>query len=71
VEDIEHYHQIFIDMKEQYQKNVKTFVKTTKQNLNHMHLAYFLVAFQTIQMEAKLVRLQANTMKMGSSNHTI
>jgi menaquinone-dependent protoporphyrinogen IX oxidase len=71
VKDIEHYHQTLINIKEQYQKNVKMFVKTTKQNLNHMHLACILVAFQTIQMEAKLVRLQADTMKMGGSNHTV
>jgi hypothetical protein len=52
-------------MKEQYQKDVETFMKTTKQNLNHMHLACILVAFQTMQMEAKLVRLQAKYCEDG------
>ncbi len=42
VEDIERYHQTLIDMKEQYQRNVEAFVKATKHNLNHMHLACIL-----------------------------
>jgi hypothetical protein len=46
-------------MKEQYQKDVETLVKITKQNLNHMHLVYILVAFRAMQVEAKIVRLQA------------
>jgi hypothetical protein len=39
MEDIERYHQTLIDMKEQYQRDVEVFVKATKRNLNHMHLA--------------------------------
>jgi hypothetical protein len=44
MEDIEHYHQMLIDMKEQYQRDVEAFVKATKHNSNHMHLAHILVA---------------------------
>jgi hypothetical protein len=42
VENIERYHQTLINMKEQYQRDVKTFVNVTKQNLNHMHFACIL-----------------------------
>jgi hypothetical protein len=59
VEDIECYHKTLIDMKEQYQKDVETFVKVTKRNLNHMHFAYILATSQATQMEAKLVKMQA------------
>jgi len=59
MEDIECYHQTFIDMKEQYQRDVEVFVKVTKWNSNHMHLACILIASRTMQMEAKLVRMQA------------
>jgi len=45
MENIEHHHQMLIDMKEQYQRDVEAFVKATKQNSNHMHLARILVAF--------------------------
>ncbi len=58
VEDIEHYHQTFIDMKEQYQRDVEVFMKVTKHNLNHMHLACILTASRAMQMEAKLVKMQ-------------
>jgi hypothetical protein len=42
MENIECYHQMLIDMKEHYQKNVETFVKTTQWNSNHIHLACIL-----------------------------
>jgi len=42
VENIECYHQMLIDMKEEYGRNVETFVKATKWNLIHMHLACIL-----------------------------
>jgi hypothetical protein len=48
VEDIECYHQTLIDMKEQYQRDVEMFIKVTKQNSNHMHLASILAAYQTM-----------------------
>ncbi len=46
-------------MKELYQKVVEVFVKVTKQNSNHMHLACILTTSQATQMKAKRVRMQA------------
>jgi hypothetical protein len=59
VENIECYHQTLIYLKEQYRKNDETFVKVTKQNSNHTHLACILATSRVTKMEAKLVRMQA------------
>jgi hypothetical protein len=50
---------MLIDMKKQDQKYVEVFVKVTKRNSNHMHLACILATSQTMDMEAELVREQA------------
>jgi hypothetical protein len=52
-------------MKKIYQINVKAFVKATKQNSNHMHLACILVASWTPQMEVELVKMQAEYYEDG------
>jgi hypothetical protein len=36
VEDIEHYHQMLINMKEQYQRDFEMFVKATQHNSSNM-----------------------------------
>jgi hypothetical protein len=36
MEDVEHWNQISIDMKEQYWKDVKAFVKATQWNSNNV-----------------------------------
>jgi mevalonate pyrophosphate decarboxylase len=59
MENIECYHQTLIDMKKYYRKDVETFVKAIEQNSNHMHLACILATSQATQMEAKLLRMQA------------
>ncbi len=41
-EDVEHYHQVLIDMKEQYQKNVKVFAKVTQLTSNNIQLTCIL-----------------------------
>jgi hypothetical protein len=64
-EDIEHYHQTLIDMKEQYRKNDGTFVKVTKRNSNHVHLACTLATSLATQMEMKLVKMQVKYREDG------
>jgi hypothetical protein len=65
MENIECYHQTLIDMKEQYQKDAEMFVKVTKRNLNHMYFACILATSQATQMEAKLIKMQAEYCEDG------
>jgi hypothetical protein len=36
MEDVEHYHQTLIDIKEQYQKNIKTFANVAQLSSKNM-----------------------------------
>jgi hypothetical protein len=50
---------MLIDMNESYQRDAKTFLKVTKWNSNHMHLACILATSQAMQMKMELIRIQA------------
>jgi len=58
MKDVECYNQNLIDMKEQYQKDVKTFMKVTLWNSNNMQLASILDAYQVMMIKKELVRIQ-------------
>jgi hypothetical protein len=57
IEDIECYHQMLINMKEQYWKDVEVFMKASQQNSNHMHLACILVTSRAMEMGVELVKM--------------
>jgi len=59
MEDVEHYNQTLIDIKEQYQINVKTFANVAQLFSKNMQLARIWGAYWATQTEMNLVHIQA------------
>ncbi|CAM6019791.1 unnamed protein product [Sphagnum balticum] len=57
MEDIKHYHQTLIDMKEQYQKDVEMFAKVAQLALNNIWESIVICLLQFVAAQAELGRL--------------